>query len=408
MRAGLPDLRTSVFGEADAGKGRVGVERVTRNAVGDAARIVVEQVGGDDLEVVVGGVGEGAAAVAVSDRPDAGDVGAELVVYGDVAALVVGYAGLLEAEVVGVGYAANGKEDVGANAVGSIVRAVDACSDIVAVRLEVDALGVQSNRDALFFEEGLDGRGDVLVLARDEAGGLFDDGDFAAEAAEDLSEFEAYVASADDDEMAGERLEFENADVGHPGDLIDAGKVRHDGAAADVDEDLVGGEEVVADANLFWRFEVGVADEDGAVLHAAQPTLEAVARLGDDLVLARFHGLHVDCDCALDGDSVGGSGAGLLGDVGAGDHGLGGRASGVDAGATEELAFDERDGAAGLREPSCEGRPGLAGADDDGVEVSWHQTLETMKRAPKMAIKSSRRATGRSLPASFASAARYG
>ena len=67
------------------------------------ARIVVEEVGGDDLEVVVGGVGEGAVAVAVADGPDAGDVGAELVVDGDVAVVVGDDAGFVEAEVVGVG-----------------------------------------------------------------------------------------------------------------------------------------------------------------------------------------------------------------------------------------------------------------------------------------------------------------
>ena len=134
-----------------------------------------------------------------------------------------------------------------------------------------------ADADAFFFEEGLDGGGDVFVFARDEAGDLFDDGDFAAEAAEDLSEFEADVAAADDDEMARERVEFEDADVGQVGDLIDAGKVGDDGAAADVDEDLIGGEEVVADADLFWRFEAGVAGEDGAVLHAAQPAFEAIA-----------------------------------------------------------------------------------------------------------------------------------
>ena len=50
--------------------------------------LAVEQVGGDDLVVVVRGVGEGAAAVDVAERPDAGDVGAQLVVDGDVAARV--------------------------------------------------------------------------------------------------------------------------------------------------------------------------------------------------------------------------------------------------------------------------------------------------------------------------------
>ena len=86
---GLAGFADFGFGEADAAERRIGVEGVDGNAVADAARIVVEEVGGDDLEVVVGGVGEGAAAVAVAEGPDAGDVGAELVVDGDVAAVVV-------------------------------------------------------------------------------------------------------------------------------------------------------------------------------------------------------------------------------------------------------------------------------------------------------------------------------
>ena len=126
-----------------------------------------------------------------------------------------------------------------------------------------------------------------------------------------------------------------------------------DGAAADVEEDLFGGEEIVADANLIGRFEAGVAGEDGAVLHAAQPGFEAVARIGDDFVFAGLDGLHVDRDGARYCYAVGVGGAGFLCDVGAGDEGLGGRAAGVDAGAAEELAFDERDGAAGwVRRPA--------------------------------------------------------
>ena len=208
--AGFADF---VFGEADAAEGRVGVEGVDEDAVGDAAGVVVEQVGGYDFVVVVGGVGEGAASVAVAEGPDAGDVGAELVVYGDEAVLVVLDAGAVEAEVVGVGAAADGEEDVGADAVGVSSSQFDADGYVVSARLEMDALGVQAHRDALFFEEGFDGCGDVFVFARDEAGGFFDDGDFASEAAEDLAEFEADVAAAYDDEMAGQSFEFEDADV---------------------------------------------------------------------------------------------------------------------------------------------------------------------------------------------------
>ena len=54
--------------------------------------------------------------------------------------------------------------------------------------------------------------------------------------------------------------------------------------------------------------------------------------------------------------------------IGAGDQRLGRRAAGVDAGAAEQVALDQRDLHAGAGQPAGERRPGLAGADDDRVE----------------------------------------
>ena len=58
------------LGHAGAAERRVDIERIGGLAVADAAAVAVEQVRRDDLEVVVGGVGEGAAAVAVAERID--------------------------------------------------------------------------------------------------------------------------------------------------------------------------------------------------------------------------------------------------------------------------------------------------------------------------------------------------
>jgi hypothetical protein len=44
---------------------------------------------------------------------------------------------------------------------------------------------------------------------------------------------------------------------------------------------------------------------------------------------------------------------------------LSGNATSVDAGASKELALDDRYPTAGLRKPCAESRPGLTGADDD-------------------------------------------
>ena len=64
----LTDL---ALGRSDPPEGWVDVERVGRNAVAHTPRIIVQQVSGDDFKVVVRGVGEGALAVTVAERPDA-------------------------------------------------------------------------------------------------------------------------------------------------------------------------------------------------------------------------------------------------------------------------------------------------------------------------------------------------
>ena len=76
------------LGHAGAAERRVDEQRVGGDAVGHPARLAVEQVCGDDLVVVVRGMRERAAAVDVAQRPDARDVGLQLVVDDDVAALV--------------------------------------------------------------------------------------------------------------------------------------------------------------------------------------------------------------------------------------------------------------------------------------------------------------------------------
>ena len=76
------------LGHADAAERRIDVERVAQNAVAHAPPLAVQEIRGDDLEVVIGRVGEGAAAIAVAKRPDTGRAGAQFVIDGDIAAWV--------------------------------------------------------------------------------------------------------------------------------------------------------------------------------------------------------------------------------------------------------------------------------------------------------------------------------
>ena len=80
----------------DAAERRIDIERVAQNAIAHAPPLAVQQICGDDLEVVIGRMGEGAAAIAVAERPDARHAGAQFVIDDDVAARVDLNPGLVE------------------------------------------------------------------------------------------------------------------------------------------------------------------------------------------------------------------------------------------------------------------------------------------------------------------------
>ena len=85
--------------------------------------------------------------------------------------------------------------------------------------------------------------------------------------------------------------------------------------------------------------------------------------------LARLDGLHVDSDRAADSHPVITRTARQISRVGARDQRLGGRASGIDACAAEELSLDNGDLLAGSDETPRQRRPGLSCSDDDRIMI---------------------------------------
>ena len=170
---------------------------------------------------------------------------------------------------------------------------------------EADAPGVETDPDAFALENLLHGLRHVLVFAADHAIGHLHDRDLAAEPPERLAELEPDVAAADHDQVLGQQVEVEDRGVGEVVDGVEARHRRDQRAAADVDEDPIGREPIVADADFVRADEARVALIDGAVREPAQPGLDAFARLSRDLVLPRLDPLHVDANRAgLDPNSA--------------------------------------------------------------------------------------------------------
>src|SRR6185369_17164971 len=88
------------------------------------------------------------------------------------------------------------------------------------------------------FEDALDRRADLLVLARDQPRRHLAHGDLRAEAAEHLCELQPDVAAADDRQVLGHAVELEDAAVierRHAIEAIDRWSRRF---SADVEKDL--------------------------------------------------------------------------------------------------------------------------------------------------------------------------
>ena len=387
-----------VLAHADARQRRVGEQRVDGDAVADAARVVVEQVGGDDLVVVVRGVREGAAAIAVAERPDAGGAGAaQLVVDGDEAARVGGDAGRVEAEVGGVGLAADGEQQVRARHVGLAAVSHAVCTRTPFAPSRATDRHFALARIAMPSRSSTccNGRRHLFVLARDDARAHLAHRDLRAEAAEDLRELEADVAAADHHQVLGQVVEFEDAAVVERVDLIEP---RHRGpqwGAADVEEDARRGVGGIADLHRARPGEARLALHHREVRRAAEPTGQRLVRGGDDLVLPRPHRGHVHAHRRVEHDAPLGRAPRHLRCARAGDPGFRRHAAVVDAGAAERPTLDQHRLQALTGATRRERRPGLAGADHDGIELWMSFGHDGFSCAPAAADASLSRSQGR-------------
>ena len=110
--------------------------------------LALEQVSEDNLEIVVCGMSKGAPAVAIAKRPDPRHIRTKALVDLDVAAIVCSYTSRFEAEIVGVGPAADREQHIGADYFGVAFGALNADRDTIGVRrAPVDGHSAQSHSE---------------------------------------------------------------------------------------------------------------------------------------------------------------------------------------------------------------------------------------------------------------------
>ena len=155
----------------------------------------------EDLVVLVRRVRERPAAVDVAERPDALDGGAEHAVGAHVATIVGVQPDAVEVEAVGVRCSPDRHQQVRTV---DRIAAGDVHAHTVARRLDPLDRRRRADVETLGGQEAGDLGGDLDVLSRGDPLAALDDRDRAAEPGEELPEFEADVAAAEDHEVVRE------------------------------------------------------------------------------------------------------------------------------------------------------------------------------------------------------------
>src|SRR5438132_8335320 len=130
---------------------------------------------------------EGSSSVAITQRIDAGHIGAKLIINLDVTALIYPNPGVFQTEVVGVRHTTDCEKRMRADDSLVAAAAINLHGHFVAAFFKGDAFSAQTDLDTFAFENCFDGFRNVFVFTPDQPRPPLHDGDFTAEAAIHLS-----------------------------------------------------------------------------------------------------------------------------------------------------------------------------------------------------------------------------
>ena len=159
---------------------------------------------------------------------------------------------------------------------------------------------------------------------------VMDHGDLGAKTREHLRKFEADIAAAEHDQVAGPLRKLDDCLVGEIAGGSEAGNVRDVGARAGVDEDFLAFVRGAVDGDLVRTCEARVAAGEMQARPLCHLLLFSLAGMEHDFFLLRDDLRQIDSDVA--GNHAPAVGVtGLVGHLGAMHHGFSRRAASVDA-----------------------------------------------------------------------------
>src|SRR5437762_3771807 len=130
---------------------------------------------------------EGSSPVAITQRINAGHIGAKLIINLDVTALIYLNPGMFQTEIVGVRHATDCEQRMRADDSLIAAAAINLHGHFVAAFFKADAFRAQTDLDAFAFENCFDVFGNVFVFTLNQSRSSLHHGDLTAETAIHLS-----------------------------------------------------------------------------------------------------------------------------------------------------------------------------------------------------------------------------
>src|SRR5208282_5093828 len=227
---------------------------------------------------------------------------------------------------------------------------------------------IQYETHALGFQSLLQLGHHVSVLPRQDLATVVNNRDAAAEPAKHLAKLQPDVAATQDEQMLGYFGKFHDAGVGEVFNRLQAWKAGNVRPRSRIDEDALALQQLVSHFDLPGAGESGMPAVKVQALPGIDPALLPGAKAFHNLVLAGHDRRQIDAHIAsLDAPARGM--ARVVSNLGAGHHGLGGSATGVDASATQLRLLHQGYRPAEIGQPVRERTTSLPRTDDDGVVI---------------------------------------
>src|SRR6266516_8017701 len=141
---------------------------------------------------------EGSSSVAITQRINAGHIGAKLIINLDVTALIDFNHGVFHTEVIGVRHTTDCEKRMRADNTLIAAAAINLHGHFVAAFFKGDAFRAQTDLDTFTFENCFDVFGNVFVFTLNQSRPPLHHGDLTAEAAVHLSKLYPHVPAAYD------------------------------------------------------------------------------------------------------------------------------------------------------------------------------------------------------------------